>query len=242
MSNTSGIVVGGDWRVSYRGLKSADKLSAAATAQDVYDALAGIPNSELRHINVNRALVSDSDYTQATYDADPSTQFISGYEWKITFFDDQHSLSLIEVYSATSAAVDCNDCLPLFTVPSNTASISTSLEHAPTSTNEAWERVKKSEVSTSYTPGYSNAASYFGRYGAEEIRQLLSINLETYLGNTSYAYWRSMNVLRLVPSGYSEDDRAQREALRSAIYSNKMRIERLRPLPTLLGQILTLDS
>ena len=50
-----------------------------------------------------------------------------------------------------------------------------------------------------------------------------------------------MNVLRLVPGGYNIDD-GRRERLREEIF-NLVRIEeRIRPVPTLLGQLLTMGS
>ena len=69
-SSTDAYVVGGTWQVYFRGMTSHKTLEATASAQDVYEALAGIPNSELRHINVNREVVEGSTYNYSAYQAD----------------------------------------------------------------------------------------------------------------------------------------------------------------------------
>jgi hypothetical protein len=89
-TNSDGLVIGGTWQVSYKGLMSPEVLSASASAKEVYLALSQINNTELRHINVNRYTLDTNTYDYDTFKVSPSTEFTSGYEWRVTFFDNQY--------------------------------------------------------------------------------------------------------------------------------------------------------
>ena len=220
-----GAIVGGTWQISYKGYTSGLTLNAKATAKEVYNALAQIPNSELRHINVFRTILGN--YDASVFAGNPNAVFNGGYRYKITFCEDQYSLSMIKAIPGT---------IQLYTLPGSvqTAKLSISLVEPPTSSPDIIADIAANAVPGDYVP--DGVSSYHGRWSANELKELIKIN-RNILGPQSYAYWRDKNTLRVVPGGHG----LSAWDLRNLIYRG-FKVLRLTPIPDMLGRILRLHT
>jgi hypothetical protein len=232
-------LIGGNWGVSYKGIRSDKVLSSTATAKDVFDALVAINNTELRHINVNRQKLPTSTYDAATYAGDSTTQFIGGYQWRITFFDDQHSLSLLKFERHLHSISDqVSDTSSLFAVPGPVTQ-SILWYPSPITTYEAQQRADESVVGRDFEE--DDTTAYYGKYSRSEVEYLISTDIDNLFGDKTYAYWRDLKTFRVVPGDLSDRYHYHNDQdLRNALYHSNF--HRTVAMPGLLGKIYGLET